>query len=371
MTAAYVGLRTIQIKTFTTTYAPLVTPWNWCGFAMQPMEFASTYNNAGDASIRGIGGNVFDDATGLTKYSIGDLTSFPFGGAATCLWYNKKLQGWSYGPANAPVQAIFSFPLSLGTPTNIAAFSTAGGIMTPNGSPNVYASAGFLCADGTIYGSFNNGPLPAVNQAVGFFDTATLAAHFTNTPAFLYGSSVLYGGSIPYNGTNWVVTGYQGGGGTKYVMSTDFVTFDTIQIMGLVNPPGSSLDLNALVISQLQPGIAPTYDGWLYINSSTLTIGTQTLNGFGILIQPDFSSYVVFQIVPTDGASANWTAANGYAARFDQSGVMWMKDGGNNTTIFKSLPVARDILQVYAPVPLPSPPADGEIMLKAYEGYGL
>lgn len=372
MTAAYQGIRAIQIKTFTTTYAPVNGVWAWCGNALQPMEFVGRIGPAPGFGSVAFGGSVFDDLTGATTFSVGDLAS-PGGtfnnNFGSGVWVNNRLYGWSFGQAISPIAATFSYPLILGTNYSNPFFGTGNTLATPSGSPNVYANSNYMLADGRLYTSYTTGGVPAVDQK---YAKWTLDAAIDPGAAFIipFTQDMTFGALVPYNGVNYITTGYFGIGLTKYVIATDLTSGFSQQTMTIANPPACSIDLNAAINSQsgFTPG-EPTYQGMLWVSDQTMTIGTKSFTGFGILVAPDFSAYQVIEIVPTDSQSANWTALLGdKMGKFDQHGILWLKAAGNASIIFKALATPNKIIQTYPPIWLPSPPDDTEIMLNAYRG---
>lgn len=372
MPAAYNGIRTIQIKTFTAAYVPVTSPWVFQSNSLQPMEFAGKLGPFPAFGSIAFGGAVFDNVTGATSFSVGNLAapgffSLDFG---QVIWKDNILSGFSFGQALVSSFNTISYPLTLGVPLTATTFSTGLTFNVPfaHVAPNAYAAATWITKDNELYFSYNTGPFPATDQAYGFWN---LNASINNGTGYKYpyDSLNVLNGVIPYNGANYVITGYLGGIGTQKIVATDFRTYSTAFATHLTNPPASSVDLDVLINAVATQVADACYGGWLWMFDTVLTIGARTLNGYGIYVAPDFSSYQVLEIIPTDTTSAGWQGLLGTkVGKFDQSGILWMKAGGNASIVFKALPPTQQIVQTFPPIDLPSPPSDTELMLNAYRG---
>ena len=329
------------------------------------MEFAGRLGPFPAFGSIGFAGAVFDNATGATAFSVGDIVSGSWNNNfGNIIWKDNKLSGWSFGQSGTPTPQTVQYPLTLGTPLTSASFNTGLTFAVPgaHNAPSAWCPSAWDTQSGLIL-SYNT----AGNPTAGFWNYAA-SINAGSGYSLPYNSNLAADGVIPYNGVNYVYTGYAGGVGTTTIQATDFLTYSTTIATQLTNPPASSVDLNALINLNTTPAPQSCYGGWLWFFDTALTIGSTVLNGYGIYITPDWSSYQIIQIIPTDTTSAGWAGLLGTkVGKFDQSGILWLKAGGNAGTIFSGVPPTRQIVQTFPPIALPAPMNDTELMLNAYK----
>jgi hypothetical protein len=88
-------------------------------------------------------------------------------------------------------------------------------------------------------------------------------------------------------------------------------------------------------------GLSTTYAGWLFTYKDTQTFNGVTMHGYGILIAPDFSGYVILQFNYVDALANTIPSQIGALdSKVDRSGGLWLKNFNNDTTLFYAAPPA-------------------------------
>lgn len=363
MPASYNGIRTIPIYNYATAFVPHGNNWTWNVSALQPMQFSGFIG-------QGCAGLVFDYLSGVVAdFVIGNLTGAVNANFGNGVWYNGNIYGWCYDSVTTSDPRTFSYPLALGGALNLLTFndSVPNWIGAITFAPQTFCNVVAITASGGLLSSKVFGATNTILQwNLGSSGSISIPnSYFINTR----NANAL----IPFAGYNFVFTSdNSGGGGPNGICQTDFGgTYITIPT-DIINPPNSTLDINTLVNSNASQFLQATYQGWMFIHPDIGTIDGQAFNGFGVLVSPDWTSYEVLKLVPSDGATASWwTALGTWYGKFDQNGYLFMKNVNQNTTVFAGLPASHYIQKVDPPVSLVDPPNDTEIPLTMYEGNGL
>lgn len=374
MPARYLGVFDIQLRTFTTTYVSFhQSGWDWQHNSLQPMEMCGRNDQTVNPSQAiSFGCSVFDYATGVTKYSFGDLTQGTINdNFGHVLWKRSQgnagsIAGFIFGSAITDTPASFTSPVVLGTPITSPGFQTSTYFVLPNtsntGCPSPVAGDGWYTSSGAIQCSYR---LSLVEYQIG----VTLPGQATGIN---FGPFFRFTLSIPYQGLNYIFITDPSGNPPQIVTTFDYVTVALGVPIALQNPASASIDLNAYVTSPFTSYPTATYQGFLWMNKNSITINGQTLNGFGILAAPDFSSYKILNIVPVDAQAANWnTGVSDVQGKFDDTGIMWLKATSSPDTIYSQLPTASHTLETFPPLGLPEPPHDAELGLRANRGLSI
>lgn len=366
MAAQYAGFTTIKIKTLTTSYDPLVSPWSWLPNALNPMEQVVFATDAFKQTLQGVGGAVFDYVNGWTKYSIGEMS-----GTSTTdvilLWTQGYLAGWFINPSTQLSPYCSKYPFTLGIDATYLNLSGQPLLALPNepntAMPNSDAGANWLTPEG-IYASYTIDLAPFYTQwniSTNNLTDSTITIPFGSTIGNLDGvipNDVT--GKSYFHATTSTATPSQTGVGI-----TDFESSYSFNAETLANPPGSSLNINSM-IADVSP--MSTYYGWSWFFNETLTITGKTFTGgFGVLVSPDFSQYQLLEIIGTDTNSANWFGGSGATqGKWDQYGALFLKNVDNANTIWVQDYPTNQLVQTFPPIDLPSPPNDMEVALLSY-----
>lgn len=372
MTAPFLGVIDLNLRTFTTTYTPWSGGgWSWLSNSLMPIDFGSNL----PSSTIGFGATVFDFATGATKYAYGNVSSIT--GAANangiCFLRNlgntARLAGWLVGPsALAPFE--FSDNIVLGTPKTVG-FTPTASFVLPNVAntafPEPFVGANYVDTNSKIMGGYriNLSPFSA------FLDPLSQAvtSGFPFTMPIGTNSEVQF--SIPYKGLNYLFMRDATGGtptATIYI-SPDMIGLSSSFIPTLVNPPGSSIDLNAYITAVATGSPNGTYNGYLWMNKNALTITGRTFNGFGILMLPDGSGYYLLNFIPADAGAVNWNGGiSNVNGKFDDTGVLWLQTPSSPGTVWSTTPIPKYAYPLYPPIGVPSPPNDSNIQIRLYRG---
>lgn len=383
-TAAYFGVVNLPLQTFTTTYVSFqAVPWGFASNALMPMDGAVRFDvEAGANTLLAVGATIFDFKTGATKYNYGNVAAgaSAVNGGALC-WKRGignagNIAGWLWPNSRFPFN--LSDNVTLGVTKTTALITTAGFAPLPaqinTAIPEPFCGGGWYDVTNLITTSWR---LNLAQRMVSFNPVTTTVGGDVATN-IVFSTSYQPAASIPYNGYNWLwISDPTAGVPNKHLLQTsNFVNAASNSLPLLINPPGSSIDLSAQINAVApvgQSGPFSTYSGWLWICRNTLTIGTQTLNGFGILVSPDFTGYQIINFVPVDATAAGWQGGptEVFSAKIDDTGVLFLKKVLSASTIFSSLPTATKIIETFPPIGLPSPPDDSQITVRALRGYAL
>lgn len=382
MTASYAGVRRINLRTFTSTFSALHSPWTWQPNSLMPMEMAGQLVNTGSGFYAsGFGCTVFDHSIGSTRFTYGDLTLGTYNDVfGNILWRRSDkasglLCGWVFDQVNDQTPSNFSSAVTLGVPVNNPQFSTQSNFQTPSatnsGTPDPYSGGGwFMTYSGSSesyqYSSWRNNLTQSyMNWKVlgsAITQLGTLICNFNATKNFI--SCIPYGATYTYC---WCEDAT--GPGTKTLVATDFISYAVNYAPSLSNPIASSIDLNAYINDVGTASPSACYGGWLWMNKNNLTVAGKTLTGFGIWVAPDFSSYYLLEIVPIDAYASTWNSGVGTVfGKWDDTGALWLKSSNNFTDIFVSVPPSSVVVPISPPVKIPTPPPDTQIPLKLFEG---
>lgn len=378
MTATFLGVLDLSLRTFTTTYVSLnAGGWGWMNCALQPIDFGINLDLANGA-IPGFGCTVFDFVTGATKFSYGNTGAITATANSNGICWqrtngnNGRLSGWLFPPTQLqPYQ--FSDNVTLGVAKLNSPFSVAAHLILPTGvsntaAPEPFVGSNYIDVNGLNFGSYRVNLVP--------FSAYLNPASLQVTSGFAWnmaiGTNSEVNSAIPYNGMNYLFMRDSTGGtptATVYV-TPDFRNLQSSFVPGLANPPGASIDLNAYIRAVATNSPTSTYRGFLWLNKNPLTItGHATMNGFGILMTPDGSGYYLINFVPTDATAANWqTTAGDVQGKFDDTGILWVKQVVSPSVIFSTTPIPKYAYPMYPPIGVPAPQNDSNIAIRSYRG---
>lgn len=379
MAAGFMGIRTLPLRTFTTTFSAINGAFAWNANALQPMEFAGKILITGPTfQSVAFGCTVFDSATGSTRWTFGNMASGSFNNNfGNILWKRGNdvsgyLRGWIWNEANTQKPNNFSYPVTFGVPVSGGPFAVSTLFQTPStvnsavpdpgagsNSGNWYDSRGFIF---TTWRDQLVQKYMDWNGYGGITQLGSVVAQLSATKRFTV--------MVPYGEYDYVWCEDSTGPGTKIMMRTNWVNVAQNWTPQLAVPAGgSSIDLTAYINNPLTSAPTACYGGFLWLNKNTATIGNKVLNGFGIYVNPDFGFYYILEIIPTDANAANWNVGIGdVQGKWDDLGALWIKNVNSATTIFVTTPEQYKVKEIFPPTPLPSPPDDSEIPVKMLRG---
>lgn len=336
------GIVNIYLKTYTTSYPWLNNNWHFNPASFQAMEFEA-YSLASGPPL-GFQAQLIDATTGYTRINAGDIT----GGVRDSslnqypplCYLNDQICGWVIGlSAFILTPSLCSYYAPLGGGTRNYPLGLVPGVVLPSGHSNT----GVAKPGGGINGLTVGGGIytSGMIELAGHVYIWTPATRGISDKPFVdfgldYPTDARYGGLIPYSGLNYIYTSDSTGGTTPYnAVATDFGSFArTIGIL-VQNPATSTLDINALFQTANNTGIAvATQLGWLGIYNDTQTFNGVTMLGYGILMAPDLSQYVILNFIPQDSTAAGWNGFGNNEAKIDRSGAIWLKQVNNPDILF-------------------------------------
>lgn len=352
-TVKYAGIQPVEFHTYTQVYPSFNgANWQFNPNALNPMEFWGFIN--GDNPV-GIYANLIDVTTGYTTVRAGDNTvaSKDTNNVFTQpAWQTNRLHGWCFGSVLARNSYLYDIGAAFSHGYTTPVFSPVNGnslVAGPNNfTPQSGAAPNIPTPNDGVSSSFVLALAPTYEVAIGTsFNTSggTLDLGISNTFQMING--------MPFSGTTWVQAHNPGSNTDRHqLLQTDFLTFGMQYLITFENPSGGP-NIDTLMTQQGNHG-SSTYQGFLYIDKSTIVVEGKTLNGFGILVAPDYSSYRIIQLVPRDGTAAAWTSAPGdYTAKIDASGALWLKNFNSSNTLFVSSGSLLRTLPIFPPLPIP------------------
>lgn len=334
-TCQFAGIVNIYLRTYTTTYPFIRGGWDWNDHSLQPMEFAG-YEDASGFPVA-FAAQAVDLATGYTRLNVGVSAGHTFANNFAGLCYDgANVLGWvtdfNNAPTLTPSVCKYSMPLT-GKTTSYSKITLASAIRLPQGvnntgMPAVGANINYLTLGDGVYSS---SIIDLDNYSYIWDQQNGIGAFFTKLnsdiplPIFTDAS---FGAIIPYNGADQVYIIDSTGGTVEYnLIQTNFGTFaDTVGVT-MVNPATTTLDINALFQTANNTlNNHTTFLGWLQFYHDTQTFNGVTMNGYGILVAPDFSSYEILNIIPMDANANNWNSSSEQkSVKVDRGGALWMK----------------------------------------------
>ena len=354
----YLGLLNIPIKTYTQTYVSVLGAWNFSSSEITPMEAGAS--NVGSV-FKGVKGNIFT-RNFITPFTVGDVSA-GFNGGGTLSWFNNTLAVLGAIPngtgQSEPWGQTFAMPLN-GVGVNQPVLGMARLKVIPNlpnaatPSPNLGwggRAAAPLQFTGSTVGvrySYNDG----TNNIHAVWD-GTNNVQGTQDPGFRSTGPVLESCLPAGNGLNNCYTFVAGNSELASMWTQGYLLKPPVLQSALfLQPPNCSLNIDSYLHTDTNKSLSPTSLGFIQLNAGSITVGTTTLTGWGILVLPGFSGYYLLQITGTDTPSLNWTAGGSMGALWAAMGDdndLFIKQNNNQTTLFIST----------APVVIPTNPNIG------------
>ena len=355
----YAGLIPINIRTYTTLYAPFNNDlWDFNDHSMIPMEFHG-FDAGAFPSLwpTGLFANLIDVVTGYTSVSVGDNTPGNESGSfGLPCWQNSRLIGFAAGSTFYKNPVIYDYPAILGSNYADPLFSPVFGVSWPpnpnTGFPYPYTGSNWPCIFGVA---------ASAEVALNEWNYFTDGNHAPGGGPFSISSS---GYNVvncigPYNSPlhgEWSFLQMKDPADNfnrHRICFTDFFSaVSNIAEVYFENPPGG-FDVDAWATNWINGIPTATDAGWLLISRGTATFGTQICVGFGILIKPDYSSYQVLQFIPRDAVAATWTIPIGDVhGKIDPHGALWLKSVNSKNTLYVSAGNVLKELPIFFPVPL-------------------
>jgi hypothetical protein len=351
----YAGLQIIKLRTYTNNYPYIHSTWTFDPNNRQPMEFAGYVAPSGfpQACI----GNVFDLETGITNFTLGNAAggtynTDDFGGV---LYSPNQLKGFVYGGVLVNRSYIVSETFFLGT-NKITSLNLSFGSLIPvetnTGQPFPNYGANWAVVNG-IYSSYG------IDLVAGYYNLYpdSIRPADGGAQGFTFNhQNGAFVSVLPWNGQNYVLLDQNKG----YIVNENFSANPPTIVLNFVNPNNSNINVNA-AISSSAAEMCATYQGWMNLFPNAVTCEGRTLNGYGILIAPDFSSYKILGFVPEDVTASTWNSGSGnIQGKFDLNGALWIHHNNDPSTLFVSAGNVLKELPIFPPVALPTPPADSE-----------
>lgn len=356
----YAGIVSVPIRTFDAAYNDINGPWNFSPNAMQPMDFGGWLDAVNNPT--GCQGTVFDNVKGETSFIIGSPSGTVNSNFGSLMWVDNRLRGFINFDPNHKIAYGIDVACFLGLGISIPSLPLQTLDTYPPGAntqtPNPGSGQNYVIGAG-IYSSGERSLTPEYltwpPNTLSVITSTALNLGFT--------------GGDPLDAI-------QTTGGQNYARQgltlheTNFTTTDVQFSISWENPPGG-FDLNAYMTGLLNQYFNIVYPGWLAFVGTTETIAGVSLPGFGILMKPDFSKYVIVQIQPVDNTSKNWNSeGNPVDGKFDKNGFLFLKQRNDAHTIFVAteiIPIFRN-LPVFPPIALPDAMPDADETLNLYRG---
>lgn len=339
ITVPFLGIISVPIKTYTSSYTGLTNPWGFDNQNIEPIELR-TYIN-GSSNWKGSKGNVLTRSN-ITPFNIGDTTS---GGTTNgaCAWIKNQLfvMGSIHGTAgpSEPNAAVFPFPrdgVGLTQPTLIPTILKVLPNLSNTGCPANSVGWGGEAAGVTTHGirysylislASYNGVWDGINNYDYFPIKSTLdgSTHAT--------TSVLPG----FGAKNRILIGHNGSGLLDNMWANQSFSEATVAYSAtFVEPPTSDFVFNTYIHTNRDNSRVCKY-GWLLIDRSTKTVNGVTLVGCGVLILPNLQGYYLLQITGTDTLSNAWASNLGTTSgAIGVDGDLFMKSSNNQSVLFIS-----------------------------------
>lgn len=354
-TVTYAGMVTVEFHTYTESYVPFHGAWQFNTNSYIPMEFYgfSLGGEAGDYPV-GLFARTMDVASGYTTLSVGNNAIANINPDFTegC-WQNNRLRAYAFNGSKKRFYC-YDYPLKPGVSSTVPTLALHSSIILPDTPPNTFApQSGIQCnmpmANGYVAGSYVTAldPTYCLTNGSGIVPgTGLLQLGISNQFFALNG--------IAYKGQSWVQCGNPSSLADRgQLMATNWINDVVRYSITFANPPGGGTDIDALMT---QNGIhgQTTMSGFLHIEKSVGVVEGQTLQGYGVLVSPDYTQYQIIKFIPRDATAANWMSFPGdYQAKLDASGALWMKNVNFHDTLFVSSGNIVRSLPIYPPFPMP------------------
>lgn len=367
VTATYMGLVELDLRTYTTSYVPIASPWQFNTQTLQPMEsHVWTSNNI----ITGMAGRLIELATGYSNYSFGsnsglnqnNFTSEPF-------WYNGRVRGFLSDSTSSRNVLWVDYPAMFGQNITRTDFKVLQLHTLPTGT-----NTGFFISNGNGNNQGNDGvayagSVVALTEEWYRFDGQSFSK---SQPGFSIGiqSSYSIAACMGYNGYEYCIMNLGTFAKGFRLLQTDFNNTAIRLITSFQNPPNSTFNADTQMNVDNLP-TEPTYQGWLTLFKNTYVVEGKTCVGLGVLVAPDFSKYWLIRFTPVDATAVNWTINIGDVhGKFDLGNAMFIKNANFHDTLYITAGHVLRQLPIYPPVVLPAPPPDTEIPILPYRESG-
>lgn len=373
-TIAYRGIFNVTYKTFTTVY-PNLAAWDFAANSLTPMEFHGFISGGLPVGLWAqiINGGL---ASPYTNIKSGDNTPGNMNDATFSqgIIQEQRLAGFGFGGSGDLNPQTYSLPAIDGTPINFPTFTTKTAISFPTGVPNTGAPLAGLVANipygGNLFAQY--GTISLVPELLLTNDFSLHTTDAGTTPD-LGISNMFHGLNARYNPvdkltyinsgnpadatdrTQLETTNFSGTNATKYLLT-------------YVNPTGT-INIDDLMTQHANQGrMYPNFGGFGIVFKNAGTIDGISVNGFAVQIAPDYSSYIIFNLIPIDGNNYN-TNPGENTMKLDASGNLIIKNVNGQTTLYiSSGPVLRT-LPVYPPFPMPGRKETDAAMLMVRSNY--
>ncbi len=355
------GIINLPLSTYTTSYPFDQAGWAWSK-SLLPLDFNATISaNPGVDPPPGFAGHIFDTLLGPSRFTGGTVGPFDNRYAKALYTGNGHMQVIA---RNSPVFSDkiygmnFTFPFGFNfsvTPLWTTLLTVTG---TNTGAWSPYVDAGYQ-TDFGIFGSYYTNP-GLVNRYVQFngdnitpLRTSYMLGYFNSQGPFDAAGNVSEMLSDPFMpGWFWIVQDINSQVPGLRLMHTDFSLGGFVRYtFSAQNPTG--FDVTAFLNQDSATRTATTC-GFLYLTRTVATINGVLMNGFGILVNADFTEYRILNFVPQDALAASWNTFIGtYTGKFDRLGVLYMFNGNFPAVIFSAfLPIYRgSIPSTLCPIP--------------------
>lgn len=350
-TVVYAGMVTVHFRTYTSAYVPLNGAWGFNQNSYAPMEWHGFINGSVPT---GLWARLFDVNTGQTTLQVGD-NSLAHDSAVQVPsnWQNNALSGWAVGSIGEVNPSVYAYPMIPGTSHIYNVFAPNAGVHLigtvntrfPQSGLGANMPAAAYQVQGSGIRTLNPYYYLTRNGSVTYLGNGVLDLAISNLSHFSEGAVVHNGLSYVKGGNPADITD------RVQLLATDWIASATKYAITFENPPGG-VNIDDLM-TQHATAVQTCERGFIHIDKSTIVVGGVTLNGFGVFIAPDYSSYQLIQLIPSDATSQTWLANIGdYSAKIDPSNALWMKNANIHDTLFVSAaPVLRS-LPIFPPIPL-------------------
>ncbi len=343
----YAGTKTLHITRFTAALP--VTAWNWNNqtpYAHRNLAYWS------GSEWHGASGTLFDKTIGMTTYDLGTLTGLDTSnkqffydmelgiflsaptvgnatsGASQAVYTTSNVFSQTGGTITQPYTKFTQFTMPIGANTGFPATNFGGpGFGGRKGFwPHVY-----LGNAGIIYAYTN-----LLNYKCRFWAKPYSGAiDIQQNMLFNMTSAKGMSAQLIYNNSTWAVNCGTTVG--NLLWNTDYVTFHN-EYNPIFESPDGVFDVDTVMktITNINNYSTSPY-GFFYANTSIVSIGGVTFNGYGVLMQADGTRYWLLEIIPDDAFSSAWrTQGSAPTFKVDQNGYLFIKTPNNHTTLYAS-----------------------------------
>lgn len=367
VTATYMGLVELDLRTYTTSYVPIASPWQFNHQTLQPMESHVWVNGN---LITGIAGRLIELATGYSDYSFGSNSGFSQNGfTSEPFWYNGRVRGFLSDRILSNNVLWIDYPAVFGQNISRSDFK----VLQVHTLP-FFTNTGFFQANTNGDNQGNGGVgyaggVVSLNEEWYRFDGQSFSQ---SQPGFSIGVQTNFSiaGCMGYNGWEYCIMNINSFAKGFRLLQTDFNNTAVRLITNFQNPPSSTFDADTEMNTDSLP-TEPTYQGWLTLFKNTYVVEGKTCVGLGVLVAPDFSKYWLIRFSPLDATAFNWTTQIGTVrGKFDLGNAMFIKNANQQDTLYITAGHVLRQLPIYPPVVLPAPPPDTEIPILPYRESG-